>query len=157
MQLPDTSVFRSLRPRHPQTYTPSGLAQFQANMTTIPSDYQPNDKEPFMNDIMLEYFRQKLVSWKDDLLRDAGQTLQHLQEQDARSADQTDRATSEADRSIQLRTRDRARKLVRKIEEALKRIEEGSYGYCSETGSQSGQTARSSAYRHSGARSAGTS
>ena len=101
---------------------------------TIPPDYQPNDKEPFMNDIMLEYFRQKLVSWKDDLLRDAGQTLQHLQEQYARSADQADRATSEADRSIELRTRDRARKLVRKIEEALKRIEEGSYGYCSETG-----------------------
>ena len=101
---------------------------------TIPPDYQPTDKEPFMNDIMLEYFRQKLASWKASLLREAGQTLQHLQEQDSRSADQADRATAETGRSIELRTRDRARKLVWKIDEALHRIEQGSYGYCRETG-----------------------
>lgn len=87
-----------------------------------------------MSDIMLEYFRQKLVGWKEDLLRDADQTLQHLHEQDSRSADQSDRATAETDRSIELRTRDRARKLVQKIDEALSRIEQGTYGYCSETG-----------------------
>lgn len=87
-----------------------------------------------MNDVMLEYFRQKLVVWKDDLLRDADQTLQHLQEQDSRSADQSDRATAETDRSIELRTRDRARKLIQKIDQGLQRIEQGSYGYCSETG-----------------------
>ena len=102
--------------------------------STIPPDYRPTEKEPFMSDIMLEYFRQKLVVWKEDLLRDADQTLQYLQEQDSRSADQSDRATAETDRSIELRTRDRARKLVQKIDEALSRIEQGTYGYCSETG-----------------------
>ena len=87
-----------------------------------------------MNDVMLEYFRHKLVSWKNELLREAGQTLRHLQAQDSRSADQADRATAETDRSIELRTRDRARKLAQKIDEALQRIEQGSYGYCCETG-----------------------
>jgi DnaK suppressor protein len=102
--------------------------------STTPPDYQPSDEEPFMNDVMLEYFRHKLVSWKNELLREAGQTLRHLQEQDSRSADQADRATAETERSIELRTRDRARKLAQKIDEALQRIEQGSYGYCSETG-----------------------
>lgn len=102
--------------------------------STTPPDYQPSEEEPFMNDVMLEYFRHKLVSWKNELLREAGQTLRHLQEQDSRSADQADRATAETDRSIELRTRDRARKLAQKIDEALQRIEQGSYGYCSETG-----------------------
>ncbi|NBP72475.1 MAG: RNA polymerase-binding protein DksA [Alphaproteobacteria bacterium] len=102
--------------------------------STTPPDYQPSDEEPFMNDVMLEYFRHKLVSWKNELLREAGQTLRHLEEQDSRSADQADRATAETDRSIELRTRDRARKLAQKIDEALQRIEQGSYGYCSETG-----------------------
>jgi DnaK suppressor protein len=102
--------------------------------STTPPDYQPSEEEPFMNDVMLEYFRHKLVSWKNELLREAGQTLRHLQEQDSHSADQADRATAETDRSIELRTRDRARKLAQKIDEALQRIEQGSYGYCSETG-----------------------
>ena len=87
-----------------------------------------------MNEVMLEYFREKLAVWKEDLLHDADLTLQHLQEQDSRSADQSDRATAETDRSIELRTRDRARKLVLKIDEALYRIEQGTYGYCNETG-----------------------
>ncbi|MBI05214.1 MAG: RNA polymerase-binding protein DksA [Pelagibacteraceae bacterium] len=102
--------------------------------STVPPDYRPTEKEPFMNEVMLEYFRQKLVSWKNGLLRDADQTLQNLQEQESKSADQSDRATAESDRSIELRTRDRARKLVQKIDEALQRVETGSFGYCSETG-----------------------
>ena len=87
-----------------------------------------------MNDVMLEYFRQKLVDWKEELLRGSDQTLRHLQEQDSRPADQADRATAETDRSIELRTRDRARKLAQKIDQALSRIEQGCYGYCNETG-----------------------
>ena len=115
--------------------TSAGFAQFSAMMiSTVPPDYRPTEKEPFMNDVMLEYFRQKLASWKNDLMRDAGQTLQRLQEQGPASADQSDRATAESERSIELRTRDRARKLIQKIDEALQRIENGNYGYCSETG-----------------------
>ena len=102
--------------------------------STIPPDYRPSEDEPFMNDLMLEYFRQKLSAWKDDLYHDANLTLQHLQEDTAKSADLADRASAETGRSLELRTRDRARKLVIKIDEALRRIEDGSYGYCSETG-----------------------
>jgi DnaK suppressor protein len=87
-----------------------------------------------MNEVMLEYFRQKLCVWKDDLLHDSDLTLQHLQEDTAKSADLADRASAETGRSLELRTRDRARKLVIKIDEALRRIEDGTYGYCSETG-----------------------
>ena len=82
---------------------------------TIPPDYQPTEKEPFMNDVMLEYFRRKLVFWRDNLLRDSSQTLQNLQEPESWSADQSDRAMAETDRSIELRTRDRARKLIQKL------------------------------------------
>ena len=102
--------------------------------STVPPDYRPTEKEPFMNDVMLEYFRQKLASWKTDLMRDAGQTLQLLQQQSPRSADQSDRATTESEQSIELRAGDRARKLIQKIDEAMQRIEKGSYGYCTETG-----------------------
>ena len=101
---------------------------------TIPPDYQPTEKEPFMNDLMLEYFRRKLVVWRDGLLRDSSQTLQNLQEPESWSADQSDRAMAETDRSIELRTRDRARKLIQKIDDALQRIEDGNYGYCIDTG-----------------------
>jgi DnaK suppressor protein len=87
-----------------------------------------------MSEVMLEYFRQKLSVWKEDLLRDSNLTLQHLQEDTAKSADLADRASAETGRSLELRTRDRARKLVIKIDQALKRIEDGTYGYCSETG-----------------------
>lgn len=87
-----------------------------------------------MNEVMLEYFRLKLSAWKDELFHDANLTLQHLQEDTAKSADLADRASAETGRSLELRTRDRARKLVVKINEALSRIEDGSYGYCSETG-----------------------
>ena len=87
-----------------------------------------------MNDVMLEYFRRKLVFWRDSLLRDSSQTLQNLQEPEFWSADQSDRAMAETDRSIELRTRDRARKLIQKIDDALQRIEDGNYGYCIDTG-----------------------
>ena len=101
---------------------------------TLPPDYRPSDNEPFMNDVMQEYFRQKLLQWKDDLLREADMTLQHLQEENWKPADVADRASAETDRSVELRTRDRARKLIAKIDDALLRIEQNSYGYCEETG-----------------------
>lgn len=87
-----------------------------------------------MNELMREYFRQSLLRWKDELLRDADATLQHLQEETEKAADVADRASAETDRTIELRTRDRARKLINKIDEALRRIEDESYGYCEETG-----------------------
>ena len=87
-----------------------------------------------MNDVMLEHFRQKLTAWKEELLHDADLTRQHLQEDTSKSADLADRASAETGRSLELRTRDRARKLIIKIDEALRRIEDGTYGYCTETG-----------------------
>ncbi|MEX2454572.1 MAG: RNA polymerase-binding protein DksA [Rhodospirillaceae bacterium] len=101
---------------------------------TVPPDYRPSDDEPFMNDLMQEYFRQKLLKWKEDLLRDANATLQHLQQESIKAPDDADRASAETERSVELRTRDRARKLIAKIDEALTRIEDSSYGYCEETG-----------------------
>ena len=103
-------------------------------ISTIPPDYRPSDEEPFMSELMLEYFRQELSAWKEELLQDADLTLQHLQEDTVKSADLGDRASAETGRSLELRTRDRARKLVMKIDDALRRIEDGSYGFCLETG-----------------------
>jgi len=104
------------------------------DMTTIlPSNYTPSSKEKFMNAKQREYFRQKLVKWRSELLDEASETRQNLQETSISEADVADRASSETDRSLELRTRDRARKLISKIEEALERIEKGSYGYCIET------------------------
>ena len=96
--------------------------------------YRPSDKEPFMNDRQREYFRKKLLDWKDDILKEAKETLQHLQDENQNHPDLADRASSETDRAIELRARDRQRKLIAKIEEALARIEDGTYGYCEETG-----------------------
>jgi DnaK suppressor protein len=96
--------------------------------------YKPSDKEPFMNERQREYFRAKLNDWKDEILREAKETLQHLQEENQNHPDLADRASSETDRAIELRARDRQRKLISKIDEALGRIEDGSYGYCEETG-----------------------
>ena len=98
------------------------------------SIYRPADDEPFMNERQLEYFRQKLLNWKDDILRESRETLSHLQEDTENHPDIADRASSETDRALELRTRDRQRKLISKIDEALRRIEEGAYGYCEETG-----------------------
>ena len=103
-------------------------------MTKLPKNYKPTQKEKFMNAKMKEYFRQKLVSWKQDLLKESSQTLNNLQSENEAKPDITDRASEEIDRSFELRTRDRERKLINKIDAALQRIEDGSYGYCDETG-----------------------
>ena len=103
-------------------------------MTKVPKNYKPTQKEKFMNAKMKEYFRQKLVSWKKDLLKESSQTLNNLQNENEAKPDITDRASEEIDRSFELRTRDRERKLINKINAALQRIEDGSYGYCEETG-----------------------
>ena len=103
-------------------------------MTKLPKNYKPTQKEKFMNAKMKEYFRLKLVSWKKDLLKESSQTLNNLQNENEAKPDITDRASEEIDRSFELRTRDRERKLINKIDAALQRIEDGSYGYCDETG-----------------------
>jgi len=99
----------------------------------LPPDYRPLEKEPFMNPMQLEYFRQKLLRLRAELLQESNGTLQHLQEESLSEPDIADRASLETDRALELRTRDRERKLISKIDEALKRIEDGTYGYCEET------------------------
>ncbi|HLB80440.1 MAG TPA: RNA polymerase-binding protein DksA [Dongiaceae bacterium] len=96
-------------------------------------DYRPTEDEPFMNPMQAEYFRQKLLAWRMELLQDSTETLQHLQEESLAEPDIADRASLETDRSLELRTRDRERKLIAKIDEALRRLEDGSYGFCEET------------------------
>jgi DnaK suppressor protein len=96
--------------------------------------YRPSDKEPFMNERQREYFRAKLLAWREDILKEAKETLLHLQEENQNHPDLADRASSETDRAIELRARDRQRKLIAKIDEALARIDDGTYGYCEETG-----------------------
>lgn len=100
----------------------------------LKANYRPTESEPFMNPRMKEYFRRKLQAWKEDILRESNQTLQHLQEDTSQEPDIADRASTETDRSLELRTRDRQRKLISKIDAAMKRIDDGSYGYCEETG-----------------------
>lgn len=102
-------------------------------MVTLPPDYRPTEDEEFMNPTQVEYFRQKLLKWRAELLKEAGFTLQSLSEGGIHEADITDRASIETDRALELRTRDRARKLISKIDQALVRIESGTYGYCEET------------------------
>jgi DnaK suppressor protein len=104
-------------------------------MLTLPPDYRPSEDEDFMNPIQTEYFRQKLLRWRAELLREADGTLASLSSQGGiHEADITDRASVETDRALELRTRDRARKLVAKIDQALGRIEAGTYGFCEESG-----------------------
>ncbi len=98
------------------------------------TDYRPSEDEPFMNPRQREYFRGKLLGWKDEILRESRLTLENLQEESQNHPDMADRASSESDRSLELRTRDRQRKLIAKIDAALKRIDDGTYGYCEETG-----------------------
>src|SRR5262245_2908860 len=100
----------------------------------VDADYVPSEDEPFMNERQKSYFRSKLISWKSDILREARETLEILQQENANLPDLADRASSETDRAIELRARDRQRKLIAKIDAALNRIEEGTYGYCEETG-----------------------
>ena len=103
-------------------------------MAKLSKNYKPTQKEKFMNAKMKEYFKQKLLSWKNELLKESSQTLNNLQSDNEAKPDITDRASEEIDRSFELRTRDRERKLINKIDAALKRIDDGSYGYCDETG-----------------------
>ncbi len=99
----------------------------------LPPGYRPSDDEEFMNPLQREYFRQKLLRWRAELLEESSETLLHLKEESLAEPDITDRASLETERGIELRTRDRERKLISKIDAALMRIEDGSYGYCEET------------------------
>ena len=99
----------------------------------LPPDYRPSDDEEFMNPLQVEYFRQKLLRWRAELLADSTGTLRHLQEESLLKPDLTDRASLETERAIELRTRDRERKLISKIDAALQRIDTGTYGFCEET------------------------
>ncbi len=99
----------------------------------LPPDYVPHEDEDFMSPRQLEFFRLRLLEWKNELLRDSTDTLSSLKEESLAEADMADRATRETDTSLELRTRDRQRKLISKIDAALRRIEDGSYGYCEET------------------------
>jgi DnaK suppressor protein len=100
----------------------------------VDDDYKPSEDETFMNERQREYFRRKLNEWREQILRESKETLSHLQDENHVLPDLADRASSETDRSLELRTRDRQRKLISKIDAALKRLDDGSYGYCEETG-----------------------
>jgi len=100
----------------------------------VTREYRPSEDEPFMNGRQRAYFRSKLLSWREDILRESRETIASLQEEQSNHPDLADRASSEADRALELRTRDRQRKLIAKIDSALRRIDEGTYGYCEETG-----------------------
>lgn len=108
------------------------------NSVILPPDYTPNKKEEYMNEMQLEYFRQKLLEWKKELLAQSNDTLDDLRQGGLNQPDDIDRASLETDKSLDLRTKDRARKLILKIDQALDRIEDGSYGYCEETGEEIG-------------------
>jgi len=100
----------------------------------LPEGYAPSAEEEFMNELQQEYFRQKLLSWKNEILEATKETIQHLQDESEKHPDIADRATSESERALELRTRDRQRKLISKIDDALERLEKGEYGYCEESG-----------------------
>jgi len=102
--------------------------------TELPAGYKPTESEPFMNERQREYFRRKLMTWKEDILRESRETIQNLQAETTPFADLADRASTEAERQLELRTRDRQRKLIAKIDAALRRLDDGSYGFCEETG-----------------------
>ncbi len=101
---------------------------------TVVAEYRPTEDEPFMSERQRAYFRAKLIAWKNDILREAKETLENLQRENINQPDLADRASSETDRSIELRARDRQRKLIAKIDAALERLNDGTYGYCEETG-----------------------
>lgn len=123
-------------PKNTSTTAGGSKAEARSKRSEIilPNGYKPSEGEPFMNERQRLYFRNKLLAWKDDIVRQNRETLQGLHEDSAQHADLADRATSETDRALELRARDRQRKLVSKIDAALARIEDGSYGYCEETG-----------------------
>ena len=103
-------------------------------VVTLPPNYKPSAKEEYMNEMQLEYFKRKLLDWRSELMKGSEATLQDLKENSMQEADENDRASSETDQFMELRTRDRMRKLIKKINQALDRIENGTYGYCEETG-----------------------
>ena len=103
-------------------------------VVTLPPNYKPSEKEEYMNEMQLEYFKEKLLAWRSELMKESETTLQDLKETNLNEADPNDRASSETDQSLELRTRDRMHKLIKKINQALDRIENGTYGYCEETG-----------------------
>jgi DnaK suppressor protein len=102
--------------------------------TLLPPDYLPSDDDEFMNPMMTEFFRQRLLEWRTELLRESGQTLLNMQNTSIQEPDIADRASLESERALELRTRDRGRKLISKIDDALRRIETGDYGYCEDSG-----------------------
>ena len=104
------------------------------SMVTLPPNYKPSKKEEYMNEMQLEYFKRKLLDWRAELMKGSESTLQDLKDNNINEADENDRASNETDQSLELRTRDRMRKLIKKINQALDRIENGTYGYCEETG-----------------------
>ena len=106
--------------------------------TRLPKDYSPSEKEPFMNAKQKEFFKRKLLAWRSDIIQETKETLNNLQKEVVNFSDLADRASSETDRSLELRARDRQRKLISKIDEALSRIDDGSYGDCEETGESIG-------------------
>jgi DnaK suppressor protein len=105
-----------------------------AKKKMISDDYRPSEDEPFMSERQRAYFRRKLMNWRDEIMRSTKETLQHLQDDSAQHADIADRATSETERALELRARDRQRKLIAKIDAAIARLDDGTYGYCEETG-----------------------
>jgi DnaK suppressor protein len=100
----------------------------------LPENYRPSEEEPFMSERQRAYFRRKLLAWRDEILRSTKETLQHLHDESAQHADIADRASSETERALELRARDRQRKLIAKIDAAIMRLDDGTYGYCEETG-----------------------
>lgn len=103
-------------------------------ITTLPANYKPTEKEEYMNPKQLEYFRLKLLAWRDELLAESRETMEHIREENWQEADVVDRASIETDAGVELRSRNRYLKLISKIDDALKRIDAGEYGYCEETG-----------------------
>jgi DnaK suppressor protein len=125
----------TLVPLSASEYIGAGSSSGVSRMSDlVDSEYVPSEKEPFMNERQKAYFRGKLVDWKSEILREARETLEILQQENANHPDLADRASSETDRAIELRARDRQRKLIAKIDAALQRIEDGTYGFCEETG-----------------------
>ncbi len=124
------SLTKALKP-HPKI---GRKGRSQQSSIVLPEGYRPSENEPFMNERHRTYFRNKLVAWKEEIVRQNRETLHVLHEDSAQHADLADRATSETDRALELRARDRQRKLINKIDAALARIEEGTYGFCEETG-----------------------
>ena len=131
--LPADSAKKPAANGPPKAANASSSASADVGATMLPADYRPSESEKFMNPMQLLYFRQKLEAWKAELLDDASETITGLSQENLHQPDQMDRAQIESNAALDLRTRDRERKLLQKIESALRRIDDGSYGYCVET------------------------